>query len=244
MNQTNARVSVCLATYNGGKHIKQQLETILSQLSPLDEVIVSDDGSTDQTISLVKAFNDNRIKIYDNDHVKGPVGNFENAITKAQGDIIFLSDQDDVWFSNKVAKHKEAHANFDLVVSDAVVIDEDKQVLFQSFFEERKSKKGLLYNLKRNSYIGCCMSFKQNIVRTSLPFPQDIHMHDWWIGLVAEVTGSVYFLNEPLMFYVRHSENASGTLIKGLPFIEQLKNRAFLFKNVLKLLIFKHGRND
>jgi glycosyltransferase involved in cell wall biosynthesis len=240
MNQTNPRISVCLATYNGGKYIKQQLDTILSQLGPLDEVIISDDGSKDQTITIVNAFNDDRISIFHNDtYTKGPVGNFENAISKAQGDIIFLSDQDDIWLPNKVARHLEAHAKFDLVVSNAIVTDENQNVLFQSFFKVRGSRKGMIKNLFRNSYIGCCMSFKKEIATASMPFPADIHMHDWWIGLVAELKGSICFVEEPLMYYIRHSENASDTLVKTLPVLKQMKNRLILLKNIAVLAFVK-----
>jgi glycosyltransferase involved in cell wall biosynthesis len=241
--RTNNTVSICMATFNGAKFIRKLLESVIIQLNEGDEIVISDDGSNDETLAIISSFMDTRIKVYRNDLKSGPVNNFENAIRKATGDIIFLCDQDDVWNSEKVQKHVLMHNDFDLVVSDAVVIDEDQQVLFPSFFIERGSGKGLFHNLRRNSYIGCCMSFKRKVAASSLPFPSDIHMHDWWIGLVAEVTGSVYFLNEPLMSYVRHSENTSGTLVKGLPFGTQLKNRAILLKNILKFWLFRNDRN-
>src|ERR1700722_16776290 len=96
------KCSICMATYNGERHIYKQVKSILDQISPQDEVIVSDDYSIDGTIDILKSFNDARIKIFTNEHKKGPVGNFENALSKASGDIIFLADQDDEWFSNKI----------------------------------------------------------------------------------------------------------------------------------------------
>ncbi|MEK5777350.1 glycosyltransferase, partial [Acinetobacter nosocomialis] len=95
-------ISVCLATYNGEKYIVEQLTSILSQLSPTDEVIISDDHSTDETLLLIKSLNDPRIKIITNELGKGYTKNFENAINHSSGDYIFLSDQDDVWVENKV----------------------------------------------------------------------------------------------------------------------------------------------
>ena len=233
-------VSICIATYNGEKFITDQLLSILPQLHSGDEIIISDDGSTDGTIALIQALLDPRIKISGNSCSPGPVGNFESAMRRASGDILFFCDQDDIWFPNKIERHLKYHEKYDLVVSDASVVDEDKNVLFSSFFKQRGSKKGLIQNLKRNSYIGCCMSFNKKISKASTPFPRDIHMHDWWIGLVSEMKGTVYFLNEPLMYYVRHSNNASGTLIKTLPLIEQIRNRIILCKHLVFLKFIKN----
>ena len=93
-------ISVCIATYNGEKYIKEQLLSILPQLGKKDEVIISDDHSTDNTLDIVKGLNDNRIKIVMNNREKGYTSNFENALSYAIGDYIFLSDQDDIWMSN------------------------------------------------------------------------------------------------------------------------------------------------
>ncbi|UKT63247.1 glycosyltransferase family 2 protein [Pedobacter mucosus] len=240
MKKINQMVSVCLATYNGSKGIARQLATILTQIGDSDEIIVSDDCSTDDTLEIIRAFNDKRIKIFSNTLKNGPVGNFENSLKMAAGDIIFLCDQDDIWFEEKVEEHLKAHLKYDLIVSDAIVIDSNQKILFNSFFKARKSKTGLLVNLKKNSYIGCCMSFNRKILSVALPFPKTIHMHDWWIGLVAEIKGKILFLDKPLMYYIRHDDNASDTLIKQLPFIKQIKNRIGLFGSLLHLIFFKN----
>lgn len=232
-------VSICIATYNGANSIRQQIETILPQLLDQDEIIISDDHSKDKTVEILESFNDSRIKIFTNKKKSGPVGNFENSISLAGGEIIFLCDQDDLWFENKVESHLKYHKSHDLVVSDAVVIDQEKKILFSSFFKQRGSKKGLISNLIRNSYIGCCMSFTRKLAEKSLPFPGNIHMHDWWIGIVAELYGKIYFLNEPLMYYIRHSENASDTLIKTLPVVTQIKNRMQLINAMVSMIFLK-----
>ena len=95
-------ISVCIATYNGEKYIREQLDSILPQLGLDDEVIISDDSSTDNTLKIIEEYNDCRIKIFSNNKFYSPILNFENALKKAQGDFIFLSDQDDIWKSNKV----------------------------------------------------------------------------------------------------------------------------------------------
>jgi len=233
------RVSICMATYNGKEYIFNQIKSILDQLSTDDEVIISDDHSTDSTIDILKSFNDARIKIFTNEHKKGPVGNFENALSKASGDIIFLADQDDEWFSNKIETHLSLHQKYyDLVISDAIVTDEDGNVIFDSFFEGRGSKSGILNTLIKNSYIGCCMSFNKKILDYALPFPSYIHMHDWWIGLIAETKGNTIFCTEKLMYYVRHHNNASPTLEKsGYSILKRLKNRIQLAYGMLYVLL-------
>ena len=121
------KISVCLATYNGEKYIKEQLDSILPQLSANDEIIISDDNSTDDTINIIRSLNDERIKIYVN-KTKGIVKNFENALNNASGDIIFLSDQDDVWKNDKVKKILSAFSSdnsLTFVFSNAEIIDEN-----------------------------------------------------------------------------------------------------------------------
>ena len=95
-------ISVCIATYNGSKYIKEQIDSILPQLDECDEIIVSDDSSTDNTLSILKSYHDRRIIIFTNQKFNSPIYNFENALKHAKGDIIFLSDQDDIWEFNKV----------------------------------------------------------------------------------------------------------------------------------------------
>ena len=121
------KISVCIATYNGEKYIKEQLSSILSQLEENDEVIISDDSSTDNTIQIVENFKDKRIRIFREQKFKSPIYNFENAISKATGDIIFLSDQDDIWHKAKVHKIKQYLSNEDItcIVTNASIIDEE-----------------------------------------------------------------------------------------------------------------------
>jgi glycosyltransferase involved in cell wall biosynthesis len=234
------RCSVCMAVYNGEKYIYQQVKSILDQFSHNDELIISDDGSTDNTIAILENFKDDRIKIFFNSQNKGPVGNFENALLKARGKYIFLADQDDLWLSGKIEKHLQLHKVYDLVISDAIVIDEQGLILHQSFFKARNSKAGLVNNLKKNAYIGCCMSFNRKIAVYALPFPKYIHMHDWWIGLVAEIKGKVIFCDDKLMKYIRHHNNASPTLTNsGYSFIKRFNNRLSLIFGLFSILIKK-----
>ena len=207
-------ISVCMPTYNGERYIQSQMDSILKQLGEKDEVIISDDSSTDRTIEIIRSYNDPRIKIFYGSY-HSPIFNLENAMAHAKGDYIFLSDQDDEWMPNKVKMTMEYLSKYDCVVSDAIVVDGDDNVISESFFEQRNSRTGKVHNLMRNCYLGCCMAFTSKIKDISLPFPKDIPMHDIWIGAIVEFFGSGYFLPEKLIKYRRHGGNASPTAEKS-----------------------------
>lgn len=208
-------ISVCIATYNGEKYIKEQLTSILSQLSDQDELILSDDCSTDNTLEIVRAFNDSRIRILEGRRFGSPAFNFENALKNATGDVIMLSDQDDIWREDKVACVLAALKNCDLIVSDAQIIDGDGQIIADSFFTLRGSVRGYWNNILKNSFLGCCMAFKKECLKYILPFPRKIAMHDIWIGLCVELYGKTLFLPEKLIKYRRHGSNASQAAEKS-----------------------------
>lgn len=216
------KISVCIATYNGEKYIKQQLNSVLPQLTENDEIIISDDLSSDTTLEIIKSIDDNRIKIYSGIKFDSLIQNFENALLKSTGDIIFLCDQDDFWEENKVSHMLKALGSNDLVISDCTIVDSQLNILLPSFFEVNGSRKGILKNIIKNSYIGCCMAFNRKVLNYALPFPKLIPMHDIWIGLVAEKVGNVTFLNEKLLKYRRHGDNVSLSSEKS--------NNSFLIK--------------
>jgi len=203
-------VSVCIATYNGEKYIKEQLESILSQLPVNGEIIISDDSSTDKTLEIISSLKDKRIKIFSNQKYKSPIFNFENAIKQSSGDFIFLADQDDKWFDNKLQVMLNALQNHDLVVSNASIGDESLNIIKDSYFDWRNSRPGFLKNLIKNSYLGCCIAFNRKLLNVALPFPENIPMHDMWIGMVAEVYFKPVFIPDKLMIYRRHQNNATS----------------------------------
>lgn len=228
-------ISVCIATYNGEKFIKEQLDSILSQLGSDDEVIISDDGSVDDTIAIIESYQDVRIVLYRNSF-KNLILNFEFTLKHASGDFIFLSDQDDIWLPNKIQIIKDKLMIYDVVVSNCLVVDKDLKVLNPSFFSLNKSEKGLIQNVLRNSYLGCCMAFKRNILHLALPFPSKIPMHDVWLGLVSELFFKSYFLEEPLIMFRRHGGNESPTSEKSpYGFLKKIMFRMRLLGHIPKL---------
>ena len=202
-------ISVCLSTYNGEKYILEQIMSILNQLSENDEIIVSDNGSTDLTIELIKSINDKRIFIYKYTENKSLIKNIENALINSKGDLVFLADQDDVWLENKVEIMKNALEQNHLVISDCYVTDENLSIMHDSFFLINKSNKNKYYGLFRNSYLGCCMAFRRSVLNIALPFPKNIPMHDIWLGTIAAFKFNICFIDEKLIYYRRHKKNAS-----------------------------------
>ena len=231
------KISVCIASFNGEQFIERQIDSILKQISFDDEIVISDDGSIDKTVEIINSYKDYRIKLYLNEDRHGIIGNFENAIRHSTGSIIFLADQDDVWLPDKVKNMRVLLGNNDLVVSDCEVVDKALSTLHSSFFELRGSKKGFWNNLYRNSYVGCCMAFRSEILGYVLPFPAKIHMHDWWIGLLVEIKGSTVFYDKPMIQYVRHGNNASPTGGVGFSILRQFLNRYQILLCVLKRLL-------
>ena len=161
------KISVAMAYYNGGTYIEEQMDSILSQLGEKDEVIVSIDGASDgsKPLLLKMAEVDSRIHI-----VKGPgkgvVRNFENAIRHCNGDIIYLSDQDDIWKPDKVEKVNYAFSNPEVkaVLHDAEIVDENGNPTGAGKpFSIRGSRKGIFKNLVKNSCRMLCMGISQRI---------------------------------------------------------------------------------
>ena len=230
-------ISVCVATYNGEKFIREQIDSILCQLSSDDEIIVSDDGSTDGTIVIINCIGDKRIRIIEGPRKHSPTFNFENALKEAKGDYIFLADQDDVWKTNKVEVCMKWLQKYDCVVSDAEVTDSNLNPLYPSLYAIMQVRQGHIYNtVWKNGYTGCCMAFRRNILEASLPFPKDIPMHDIWIGNVAAYKYNVKFIPDKLILFRRHKETISCNG-KGSKYSmwQQIKFRWNIIKNIVNI---------
>jgi len=232
-------ISVCIPTYNGEKYIEKQLESIMSQLSYNDEIIISDDSSTDNTIQIIEKINDPRIRILKNNTFKSPIFNLENAINNSKGDFIFLSDQDDIWKPNKVKTIlKFLDKGFSLVVSDCEIVDQEDKLLSNSFFKLNNSGPGFFKNLYKNSYLGCCMAFNKQCFKYILPFPKNIAMHDIWIGLISELKGKVIFIDDQLISYRRHFGNFSPSAGKSnFNFLYKVKYRSQMLISLFNRIV-------
>lgn len=231
-------ISVCMATYNGEKYLQEQLDSILKQLSENDEIIISDDLSSDKTVEIIKSYRDKRIKLYIHEKDHGFVKNFENALKHANGDIIFLSDQDDIWMPDKVKITIDALNDCDFTVSDCITINENKQVISQSRIQDYNIKTGFWRLMIKTRYLGCCMAFKRNVLEAVLPFPGNVYLmeHDLWIASVAECFFKTKLIEKPLIYYRRHGHNvSSGGSSKGYSLPIKVYRRIYRLACLMKI---------
>lgn len=201
-----------MAVRNGANFIREQIGSILPQLRDGDEIVVVDDASTDDSLAILEAFQDPRIRITRQPQNRGVVRTFGHALQHAGGDIIFLADQDDLWRNDKVEKILKLfadHPDVTLAMSDLVVIDADGKIASLPRFGSRRFHPGVLRNILKNHYQGSAMAFRRAVLDAVLPFPPGIPMHDMWIGIVNQFVGKAAFLPEPLLLYRRHGTNES-----------------------------------
>lgn len=219
--------SVALCTYNGEKYIKEQIESILKQTVAIDEIIICDDNSTDKTIQIIEKIQLNcpdKILLFKNKVTLGSNKNFEKAITICSGDYIFLSDQDDIWKSNKVENTINCfreNQSLEGVFSNADLIDDEgnnftKNTLWDTiFFIEDQFKKPIdlfcLIGYKRNMVTGATLCFKKEVKNLILPIP-DIqkYYHDEWIAILLASRNKLSYVTDNLISYRIHSEQQIG----------------------------------
>lgn len=239
------QVSVCMTAYNGENYIESQILSIMSQLTQNDELIIVNDCSKDQTIEIIQSIQDSRIKVINNETNIGIVRAFEKSIAAASGDIIFLSDQDDLWADSKVERVTSAFRNnsdITLIVTDALLIDSDGRFISESFFKELGGfSSGFISNIIKNRYHGCTIAFKKDMLEFILPFPNNLAMHDIWIGMCNILYGKTLYINEPLIQYRRHGKNHGPGIYKiGLfnntNLFKVIGWRVSLIVNILRLI--------
>ncbi len=242
-------IDILLATYNGEKYIKEQIDSILSQTYKNIRLIISDDCSKDSTTEILKEYEkqDDRIKLYIQQKNLGVVKNIEFLLKQVEDNYYMLSDQDDVWLPQKVEKSLEKlqEENADLVFGDLEVVDKELKTIYPSFGDF------MLLNKKINKYInsnklnylyncvtGCTVLARKETIKRILPLPQKSKylIHDHWIGLMASIYGKVAYIPEKYIKYRQHGNNQVGTdkISHGFKKLEQVRE---LFINV-KLGVF------
>lgn len=203
-------ISVAMASYNGELYIEEQVESIASQLSDNDEIIISDDGSTDNTKYILEKLKNKYkfIKVIEGPQ-KGLIKNFENALNTCKNEIICLSDQDDIWVNDKVHVIKqifEENKKIALILHNMDIFNSSGLLRTAVI----KYHKGVFLNIISSCYWGCCMSFKHELLDIILPFPQFIPAHDQFIGLIGENIKKVYFIDKTLIKHRLHNNNKTG----------------------------------
>ena len=231
------KVSIAMAVYNGEKYIKEQVDSILVQLREDDELIVSVDKCTDRTVEILEAIQreDNRLNIFSNPYCSGVVKNFQNAVEHCSGDIIFYSDQDDVWMQDKLELIRKEFDDKKVaaVIHDASLTDSNLNITAPSTFKLRGGFRTTFWgNFVRLSYIGCCMAFRAAYKDVVVPIPTIYRSHDWWTGcLLACGKTKMVAIEKPLILHRSHDNNATPKKRPSLGY--QLQVRWIILKNVI-----------
>ncbi len=210
------KISVCMACYNGELYIREQIDSILSQLSEKDELIVIDDGSADRTGKIVQEIKDARINYVRNASNMGVNRSFEKAIRMAGNDYIFMADQDDLWTDGRLERMLEEMRKGSLLVSgNSIAIDGAGQETDYDLGRLSKADSGrygkniLGIFTGKAFYYGCAMAFHKNLKKIILPFPEFIESHDLWIAMAANLAKSNVHLEEVVLKRRIHGKNAS-----------------------------------
>ena len=227
-------ISVAMATYNGEKYILEQLESIFKQTVTVDEIVIVDDCSQDSTVSLIKDFMERHsmcnIRFYENENNLGYKKNFYKALSLCEGEIIFLSDQDDIWKEQKVevlSKILTEHEEISLVSSSFMQVDgqgnkndENKKAYQKKIRENELINVPIEDLLFHNVSQGCSMAMKKEIRDIYIEHFKEELPHDRMLNVIASMKKKCYYLNEPLFYYRIHDNNTIG-LNEGLTWKEK-----------------------
>ncbi|HLO80306.1 MAG TPA: glycosyltransferase family 2 protein [Chitinophagaceae bacterium] len=211
-------ISVVMATYNGAAYVEEQLTSILQQTYPSIEIVIVDDASQDDTVSIIKKYaaDHSSIKLFVNAVNSGYIKAFEKGLQMASGEFIALSDQDDIWMPAKISTLYEEIGSHPIVYSDSLLIDEDGNSLNLKL-SDRKRLVGfddcLCYTIG-NSAAGHAMLITKELAKSCIPFPS-ILPHDYWIGFRATCKGPIKYIPEPLVQYRQHAANVFGVARSG-----------------------------
>lgn len=221
-------ISVAMCTYNGAKYLPEQLKSIADQTVSVDELVVCDDRSKDDTIEIIKTFAATSkfpVSIHVNEQNLGSTRNFEKCLSLCKGDIIILSDQDDRWRKDKVQKqvaYLNAHPGLDAVFSDAEKINDDSEPTGGTIWEEIEFdqarqqlwKSGRPHEILFNGFVvtGATLAIRKSCLERLMPFPTHVQdlIHDAWIAMVLSLENKIDFIPETLISYRIHSSQQVG----------------------------------
>lgn len=231
MQNKDPLISIAMATYNGESFIYKQLESIFNQSYKNFELIISDDNSSDSTLSIIKLFMDKHknISLFINKKEnRGYVGNFQNALNQCNGELIALSDQDDIWHSDKLLLLQKEIGENSLIYSDANLTDANDNILTTSYTRSTKKyiyPKNIIDIILNNPITGCTMMFKRDLMEHSIPFPLKVPVHDQWIAIVA-ITHfkKIKYIDKQLINYRQHTNNQLGANYNNKNLFKKIKN--------------------
>lgn len=209
----NPLISIAMTTFNGELFLREQLDSLINQTYQNIEIIICDDSSTDQTLEILKEYSHIRNMTYYSNTVQlGVVKNFEKVLSLCTGEYIALADQDDIWNIYKLQILYENIGDHLLIHSDAKLIDQNNNLLAQSYFafSNKKLREHTFEYFFNNDVTGCTTLFNKKLLELALPFPSAIIMHDWWLALCASKEGKIKYLDKTLILYRQHQGNQVG----------------------------------
>ncbi|SEB44814.1 Glycosyl transferase family 2 [Nocardioides exalbidus] len=219
------RVSVAMATYNGARHVAEQLASILEQLAPHDEVVVVDDASTDDTRDVLASVTDPRVRVVESPVNRGYVRTFEAAIVETTGDVVLLSDQDDVWLPGRRDAMVEALRDHQVVATNLTTLGGPDAL--QGPFGQADWRLGPRDDRRRwanllgiiaglRPYYGCAMGVRRDALEVVLPFPDHlVESHDLWLATYGNLAGTIAHLDQRTVARRLHDDNATPTRPRG-----------------------------
>lgn len=208
------KISIAMATFNGAGYLQAQLDSFSRQTRPPDELVVSDDSSWDGTLEILERFRHRAgfpIRICRNATTLGYRANFEQVLSMCMGDVVFLSDQDDVWFDSKLEEMSavlEQDPDLQVVLADMILTDSELR-------PSRYTQLGNIIDcgMPEASFVaGCATALRRRWLDLALPIPAGITAHDNWIHRLAHALDARAVVHRPLQYYRRHGDNVSAAL--------------------------------
>lgn len=236
MTKINSQIEIIMSTCNGASYIEAQLNSIIAQTHDNWRLLIRDDGSVDDTLKIIGAYADkykDRITLLQDARGNiGPYASFGVLLESTAADYVALCDQDDVWCEDKlmiqIAKMKELESlhgsDFPILIhTDLAVVNNELEVLNNSFWNYQNllpyKMKSLNRTLVHNCVTGCTVMINRELIKKSLPIPDDVIMHDWWLALVAVAEGKIYSINNSTVKYRQHGGNDTGATHWNLHYI-------------------------
>ena len=211
MNSNKEFVSIVMCVYNGADFLKEQIESILNQTYSNFELLILDDRSTDSSKEIIQQYlrADSRIKYFENDTNLGFNKNFEKGFSLSNGDLIAVSDQDDIWLKSKIEELVNQLREHLLIYSNSALIDELGNPINRTLTNDLDHVDNPSYMsfLDGNFITGHTCLFRKALLDHALPFPENVYSYDWWLGFVASYLGSVKYLHKNLTLYRIHNES-------------------------------------
>lgn len=229
------KISVAIATYNGEKYIKEQVQSILNQKLTPHEIIVSDDSDNNKTLEILNNINFGNVNLVykKNNGKKGYCSNFNNALISASGDFVFLCDQDDYWYSSKISdviSIFKKNKDIDMIINNTLLTDSNLNSIGITKYDQLKNM-----GFSDDDFLmGCCCTFRKTYLDKVLPIPDVTKGHDNWLNFFSSRLNTKLIIEDVYQLYRRHNSNESKFISNE---IEKVKKEDVLKWKVKKILL-------